>query len=72
MTLVRDGAPCGIYNLRLLGAEISVNSAAIPYNPATTNSNAFVRYALGWIHAVPDAPVVRAPGWFTTLAADAP
>ena len=72
MTIVRDGAPCGIYNLRLTGAEISVNSAAIPYNPATTNSNAFVRYALGWIHVVPGAPPVRAPGWFTILAAEAP
>ena len=70
MTLVRGGAPCGIYNLLLAGAEISVNSAAIPYNPATTNCNAFVRYALGWIHVVPGAPPVSAPGWYTILATD--
>ena len=67
MTLLQDGAPCGILNLRLTGAEIALNSAEIPYNPLTTNSNAFVPYALSWIHLAPGAPPVSAPGWDTVL-----
>lgn len=67
MTLLEDGAPCGILNLRLTSAEISINSARIPYGPMTTNSNAFVRYALGWIRVLPGEPPVAALGWHTVL-----
>jgi len=67
MPLVVDGAPCGLYDLRLTGAEIALNSASLPYNPLSTNSNAFVRYALTWIHVTPGAPPVWAPGWDTIL-----
>ncbi len=69
MTLLEDGAPCGIYNLRLTGAEIALNSAEIPYQPLTTNSNAFVPFALGWIDLTPGVPPVQAPGWDTVLQA---
>ena len=68
MTLLEDGPPCGILNLRLTSAEVSINSARIRYDPLTTNSNAFVRYALGSIQVSPSAPPVPAPGWYTDLA----
>lgn len=67
MTLLDDGPSCGVYNLRLTGAEIALNSSQLPYNPLTTNCNAFVRYALTWIHVTPGAPPVAAPGWYTIL-----
>jgi hypothetical protein len=67
MTLLDNGPSCGVYNLRLTGAEIALNSSLIPYNPLTTNCNAFVRYALTWIHLTPGAPPVAAPGWYTIL-----
>jgi hypothetical protein len=67
MTLLDDGPSCGVYNLRLTGAEIAINSSHVPYNPLTTNCNAFVRYALSWIHVTPGAPPVTAPGWYTIL-----
>ena len=67
MTLLEDAAPCGILNLRLTSAEISINSARIRYDPLTTNCNAFVRYALGWIRVSPGDPPVAALGWYTVL-----
>jgi hypothetical protein len=67
MTVLQSDRSCAPYNLRLYDAEIAVNAAQLPYNAATTNSNAFVPYALGWIHVVPGAPPVAAPGWYTTL-----
>jgi hypothetical protein len=67
MTLLDDGPSCGVCNLRLTGAEIALNSASLPYNPLSTNCNAYVRYALTWIHVTPGAPPVTAPGWYTIL-----
>jgi hypothetical protein len=72
MTLLQDGAPCGIYNLRLTGAEIALNSAEIPYQPLTTNSNAFVPFALSWIELTPGEPPVPAPGWDAVLQPTGP
>ena len=67
MTVSQDSRPCGVINLLLSGAELTVNAARIPYDPTSTNCNAFVCYALARIHVIPPDPPVPTPGWHTVL-----
>jgi hypothetical protein len=71
MTVVNDGLPCSGYNQQLNNAVNNVNSANIPYNPFSTNSNAFVNNALTSSGMTPGAPLVWVPGWGTNLRIDA-
>ena len=67
MTVVNGGLSCSVYNQRLANAVSRVNRAKIPYNPLSTNSNAFVNNALTWSGITPGKPPVWVPGWDTTL-----
>jgi hypothetical protein len=67
MTVVDDGLPCAGYNQQLNNAVNNVNSANIPYNPFSTNSNAFVNNALTSSGITPGSPPVWVPGWGTPL-----
>jgi RHS repeat-associated protein len=67
MTVLDNGLPCSIYNQPLANSVSAVNSANIPYNPFSTNSNAFVNNALTWSGITHGQPPVWAPGWNTPL-----
>ncbi|MGC2328977.1 MAG: RHS repeat-associated core domain-containing protein, partial [Candidatus Sulfotelmatobacter sp.] len=62
-----DGSPCDCVNNKMKTYENSVNSSNIPYNPFSTNSNAFAFGAAGAAGFNSPAPPVWAPGSGTTL-----
>jgi RHS repeat-associated protein len=57
------GGSCKDYNSAFQQAADAIGNAKIPYNPFTTNSNAFTSSLLGSAGLPTSAPPVSAPGW---------
>ena len=62
MAVLDNNAPCGPYDARLGQVMRDIHSAAIPYNPLTTNSNTVAREALERARLNPGRPPVWAQG----------
>jgi hypothetical protein len=66
-TILDDGLPCSAYDGPFKNAINAINNAKIPYNPFSTNSNAFANDILTRSGLNPGSPPVWAPGWGSTL-----
>jgi RHS repeat-associated protein len=67
VAIINDNLPASYYEQKLQNFELSVNVAAIPYSPLTTNSNAYAAQAIETLGvARPEAPTL-APGFQTVL-----
>jgi hypothetical protein len=66
--ILDDDKPCGGCMMNKLGDFTNnVNAANIPYDPQTTNSNAFAYQAAKAAGLNPQAPYLSAPGYDTNL-----
>jgi RHS repeat-associated protein len=70
-TLISDNLPARWYTDQLANYESNVNQADIPYNPLSTNSNAYAYGAAQYLGATVTTPEdVRVPGSGTDLGVD--
>jgi hypothetical protein len=66
VTIQDDNTPCDCN--QSFADYVNLNNLyALPYNPFSTNSNAFARNMLKYAGYTPPTPPVRVPGWRTTL-----
>lgn len=73
VTLLSNDQPAAAYTDQLNQYENAVNNANIPYNPLSTNSNAYAQSAVEFLGLTPPAkPPVLAPGHDTTLPVTPP
>ncbi len=66
-TLLSNDQPAAGYVAQLQGYEKAVNKAGIPYNPVSTNSNAYATGAAKSLGLTVPEPPVWAPGRDTQL-----
>ena len=73
VTLLSNDQPAASYTDQLNQYENTINGANIPYNPLSTNSNAYAQGAVQFLGLTPPAtPPVLAPGHDTPLPVPPP